>query len=109
MQAHSHDFSETGWPFDVPVSTAAFCTTRVARENFPILLVSHDENGDWQFLDDTTDEPEGCTLLCLGCAFELDRTLAGIADLPVGWVAWRSSIGEPWQRDQHPDGGQAAQ
>jgi hypothetical protein len=96
MPEHTHVFSD--WPFNVPVDTASFCTEKVARLKFPVLQVSHDTNGDWQFLDATTDEPDECMLLCLGCVFENDRTLAELSDLPLGWSAFRTEIGAEWER-----------
>ena len=100
LTAHAHRFDH--WPFACPVSTAAFTTARVARENFPVLQVAHDSNGDWQFLDATTDDPGECIMLCLGCAFERDASLAEISDLPHGWGAFRQAVGAPWERWQTP-------
>lgn len=70
----------------------------MAREGHVVRLVSHDADGDWQFLDATTDEPGECVMLCLGCVFERDPTLAQIADLPRGWSAFRAEAGAPWER-----------
>jgi hypothetical protein len=100
VTAHIHSFDH--WPFPCPVSTAAFTTAKVAREHFPILQVAHDSNGDWQFLDATTDEPGECVMLCLGCVFERDASLAHISDLPHGWGAFREAPGGPWERWQNP-------
>lgn len=100
MAEHTHDFSH--WPFADPVNTTTFCTKLVARRDFPVLLVSHDWDGDWQFLDATSDDPGEPVILCLGCVFENDQTLAEIADLPVGWSAWRDYVGGPWEREENP-------
>jgi hypothetical protein len=70
----------------------------VAREGFDVLLVAHDFNGDWQFLDDTTDEPGECVMLCLGCIFEKHPDMAAIADLPRGWGAGRKAVDAEWER-----------
>ena len=58
----------------------------------------HNLNGDWQFLDGTTDEPGECVMLCLGCIFEKHADMATIADLPRGWGACRDVTGAKWQR-----------
>lgn len=108
MTAHTHDFPD--WPFPDPISTAAFCTGKVAREDFDVLRVAHDFNGDWQFLDGTTDEPGECVMLCLGCIFENHADMAAIADLPRGWGACRDVSGAEWERweldpeDEQDDG-----
>lgn len=98
MSTHTHSFAN--WPFADPVSTGAFCTALVAREHYPALRVVHDHDGDWQFLDATTDDPGEPVLLCLGCVFESDPTLAEIADLPRGWAACREQPGAAWERWQ---------
>jgi hypothetical protein len=96
MSDHSHDFSN--WPFPDPISTAAFCTDKVAREDFDVLRVVHDFDGDWQFLDDTKDELGECVLLCLCCVLERHADIAAIADLPRGWGACRKAAGAEWER-----------
>lgn len=96
MPQHTHKFKE--WPFQSAVDTLTFCTAKVAHEGFPVLHVSHDHNGDWQFLDATTDVPGECVLLCFGCVYENDRSLADISDLPHGWSAYREETGSDWER-----------
>lgn len=98
MSTHTHTFSD--WPFADSVSAASFCTTRVVHEHYPVLQVAHDYNGDWQFLDATTDDLGEPVMLCLGCVFERDPTLAEIADLPLGWGAFRAHSGAVWERWQ---------
>jgi hypothetical protein len=102
MNSHEHGFRLEDWPFAVPIATATYCTGRVAKDRMPILHVSHDDEGDWQFLDGTTEEPEDCTLLCFGCVFEMDSRVGELADLPRGWMAWRDSPGHPWHRYERP-------
>jgi hypothetical protein len=102
MNSHTHNFAESEWPFNEPINTGTYCTGRVAKQGFSILHVSHDEDGDWQFLDGTTQEAEECTLLCFGCIFERDRTIGSLADLPRGWMAWRDSPDHKWERYKAP-------
>ena len=98
MDSHQHLFSLADWPFPDVVNTASFTTDGVLNNGRPILTVSHDEDGDWQFLCDTPDDNRKGLLVCLGCMLELDPSLVLVADLPQGWVAWRDSPGGPWQR-----------
>jgi hypothetical protein len=102
MAAHHHNFSAGEWPFTEPHNVAVFSTTRVIRENYPILLVSHDDDGEWQFLCGTTNDSKDCLIVCLGCAFERDRSIGELADLPEGWQAWRDNPQSPWQRGPNP-------
>ena len=100
MSGHAHTFPH--WTFKDAMNTVGFSTARVAHDGFPVLQVAHDANGDWQFLDATTDDPGECILLCLGCIFERDPTLADISDLPRGWGAFRLEVGAAWERWEHP-------
>lgn len=103
VKAHRHSFPDSEWPFSDPQNAAAFSTTKVFQENFPILLASHDVNGDWQFLCNTTLDPKNMFVACLGCAFERDKTIAELADLPRGWLATREHVGGPWIREELTD------
>lgn len=98
---HAHNFPD--WPFADSTSAAAFTTRPVLEQGFPVLLVSHDPEGDWQFLCGTTTELEDCKLVCLGCAFQRDPTLAEVADLPLGWMAEREVVGGAWERFLGPE------
>lgn len=104
VSEHPHSFPPSEWPFPDPINTAAFTTTRVLRDGYPVLLVSHDQDGDWQFMCTTTNDSADAEIVCLGCAYERDRTVAEVADLPPGWQAWRDSVGGPWERvPREPD------
>jgi hypothetical protein len=94
---------KTDWHFPDSRDLTAFTTTRVAFENLPVLLVTHDIEGDWQFLCGTTGEPEHCLVASLGCAVDRDPSLKDLADLPLGWRAWRDAIYSPWQREPKQD------
>jgi hypothetical protein len=95
---HAHKFSKEEWPFEDSENTATLSTTKVMKEGFPVLLITHDEEGGWQILCDTTNDPKDALLVCQGCAFEKDRTIGELADLPFGWEARRKSKDSPWIR-----------
>jgi hypothetical protein len=97
VDPHAHSFALSEWPFSEPVNTLAYTTSRALRDGQPFLLVSHDHDGDWQFLcGDVADEEEGL-IICLGCAYTQDKSLAKLAKLPAGWQAIRSSPADPWE------------
>ena len=103
-ETHTHRFDPSEWPFADPMNTTAFSTSRVFGDNFPILLVTHDVEGDWQILCGTTNDPADALVVCLGCAYERDRTIGALADLPRGWMAWRDTADAPWIRgSKEPD------
>ncbi|QYY36285.1 DUF2185 domain-containing protein [Ruficoccus sp. ZRK36] len=66
----------------------------------PILLVCHDEDdGAWQFLDDTELDADQAMLVSLHEVFNVDSTIADLANLPLGGKAWRSTPNDPWHKD----------
>jgi len=106
VEEHPHAFSQSDWPFSEPTNTMAFTTRPVLNDGHPVLLVSHDQDGDWQFMCTTTNDSADGLIVCLGCAYQRDSTLAEVADLPVGWQAWRDYVGGPWDkvpREPDPD------
>lgn len=98
---HDHDFSETDWPFDVPVNSASFTTRHVIEGTLPILEVYHDHDGEWQFMCGTTSASADGKLVCLGCMIGRDPSLLDLADMPPGWCAYRASPQDAWSREPY--------
>ena len=89
----------SNWPFEDPTNTAAITTRSVMEQGAPILLVTHDlEDGGWQFLCGTTEDPTEARVVGLGRICARDPSLLELADLPEGWRAWRTDVMAPWQR-----------
>lgn len=99
--SHSHKF--VSWPFQEAVNTAVFTTRQILEGWQPVVEVYHDHDGDWQFLCGTTPERADIRLVCMGCLFERDPTLAALADLPTGWCATRASLQGEWRREAFED------
>jgi hypothetical protein len=102
IRPHAHSFAAAQWPFADPVNTTAF-TTAAVEQGLPILLVVHDHDGDWQFLDDAVDDDGEGLPVCLGCVFDRDRSLAQLAKMPRGWLASRGSPAAAWELESFPD------
>jgi hypothetical protein len=102
MSAHSHSF-DGRWPFPQPEDTLAFCCEHVFQRERPILSVSHDHDGDWQFLCGDSHAGGKPRIICMGCALARDGTLAAVADLPIGWGADRQFSGALWTREANPE------
>jgi hypothetical protein len=100
VQPHPHEFSDDEWPFADPVNALAISTRQVFRSGRQIRRVSHDFDGDWQVLCGTTTKTEDAIVVCLGCAFQHDRSIGELAQLPRGWTAWRDHIGAKWELEQ---------
>jgi hypothetical protein len=89
----------TDWAFEDRPNTAALTTVKVLDREAPILLVTHDEDdGGWQFLCGTTNDDADARIVGLGTIVKLDATVNEVADIPMGWRAWRDSAHGPWQR-----------
>jgi hypothetical protein len=87
------------WPFDDSPSRAVITLKRILQAEQPIRYVSHDaDDGGWQFLDGGDVHDEDATLVGLGTILRFDPIVGELADLPLGWYAWRSTVDEPWQR-----------
>jgi len=89
----------TDWLFDQAPNVAALTTRQVLDEELPILVVIHyAEDHSWAFLCGTTAAESDGRVIGMRSAIRLDPTLSTIADLPPGWKATRTSVGEPWHR-----------
>ena len=90
------------WPFHEGRNRQCFTTRRVL-DGLPILLVTHDQDGDWQFLCGTTNDTKDCANVSLAGILGRDGTLVEVADLPAGWSAERPKIGGTWVRSEDRD------
>ena len=91
------------WPFEDTPNTASITTVNVLAGTHPILLVTHDaDDGSWQFLCGTTAASDDGRVVGLGSMVARDPSLAELADLPLGWRAWREAPAMPWNREPDP-------
>ncbi|MDQ0110683.1 hypothetical protein [Paenibacillus harenae] len=85
---------------DLP-NTMVLTTKDVIENKRGILFVSHDaDDGMWQFHSGTDVNMEDAMLVALEEIVELDPTITAVADLALGWVAWRDDKLSPWKREQ---------
>jgi hypothetical protein len=92
-------------PLDIAVTTVA----EVASGERPVLLVTRDEGvggglGGWQFLDGMDLAGRSAVAIAKPELLALDPSLAEVKDLPVGWSARRTAIGQPWARERSSGG-----
>jgi hypothetical protein len=89
------------WPFEDPPNVASITTRPVIDGSSWIALVSHDEDdGGWQFIGPEGPNEDQAMVVGLGSVLKRDASIAELADLPLGWQAWRDGPDEPWQRSQ---------
>jgi hypothetical protein len=88
-------------PFRDPPNVAVIASRKIVDGSDWIAHVFHDaDDGGWQF---HTSEPgpsheSDAVVVSLGEIVGLDESVAALADLPLGWHAWRESEDAPWQR-----------
>jgi hypothetical protein len=87
-----------GWPFHEGKNRAVFTTRQVLESGKPVVLVTHDADGDWQFLCGTTNAAEDGRIVALKEMAEKSPSIFELVDLPRGWQAIRESPDRPWQR-----------
>ena len=91
------------WPFSDPPEVTVFTSRDIVERGNWIHFVGHDaDDGAWQFLS-INGAPESeldARLMLLRNIVELDPTLREVADLPLGWIAWRNAKGAEWKRRQ---------
>jgi hypothetical protein len=91
----------TPWPFDEPENILAFTSRDVVDLGKWIHYVSHDEDdGAWKFhsIGGAPKAKSDARLVLLKNIVERDPTVAELADLPCGWIAWRDTEEAEWQR-----------
>ena len=77
----------TFFPFSDPPDTACFTCCHVLDEHRPILYVSHDEDGCWQFLCGESHTLEDARIVSLADILQIDGSVADLADLDRGEYA----------------------
>ena len=93
-------YDPSAWQYQEGSNRHVFTTKPVIHGGLPILLVSHETDGDWQFLCGTTNNLDDAAVVSLGCILERDQTLLELADLPEGWEAKRKKSGGTWKRER---------
>ena len=90
------------WPFEDSKHVAVITVRQIIKDGQPILYVSHDTEG-WQFLPGTQVSTQDAMVVALTNVVNRDESLGQLADLPLGWVAYRASSDDVWVRHPRPD------
>jgi len=79
-------------------NTACFSCNHILDEKKPILYVSHDSEGDWQFLcGESGHKEENAKIISLKSATELDQSLNDLFEMPKGVGAERKAKDDKWK------------
>lgn len=85
-----------GFKFAEPRNLGVITTRQWLEQKKPILQVTHDEDGDWQFLTGDQQGPEDGRLVALEQLTLADPTLNEVFGLDYGESATRNAIGGAW-------------
>lgn len=92
------------WRFDQPPNCAVFTLRSIVKGGAPVLHVTHDaDDHGWQFLGIETPAESDAMIIGLAEMLAIDPSLEALANLPVGWHAWRKHVGDTWIREPHDD------
>jgi hypothetical protein len=81
-----------------PAELGAVVQKTVADGSMPALIVIHDDDNEWLIGDGVNPPlPEACGIYHIAHVVDRDRTLLGLAALPIGYAAERDSPKDPWQ------------
>jgi hypothetical protein len=89
------------WMFKDPPNVAVIANRKIVTAEDWIAGVSHDlDDGGWQFQSNSaiSADADDAVVVSLRTIVELDETISELADLPLGWHAWRESKSSAWKR-----------
>lgn len=84
------------FPFDDASDTACFTCCHILDEHKPILYVSHDEDGYWQFLCGENHTVEDARIISLSKILEIDGSMSSLAKLDYGQYAEAENEESDW-------------
>lgn len=75
------------FPFSDSPDTACFTCCHVLNKEKPILYVSHDEDGYWQFLCNGDHTENDARIVSLNEILEIDKSISDLAEMDYGYYA----------------------
>jgi hypothetical protein len=79
-----------------PLTKIVFITSRILAGLSDILVVSHSEDGEWQFLDNALVDAHDVTAIELSAVLQRDDTVQQALGIQKGMIARRSAAGARW-------------
>ena len=87
------------FPFKETPQTACITCSHILEEDKPILHITHDDDGYWQFLCVRDHESDSARLVALGEVYKLDNTIGKVSNLGFNMSANRSAKDNEWVID----------
>lgn len=100
VEAHPHTYDKNSWPFSFEDNVGAVTTKFVMSGEHPIVEVLHWDDGDWQFMCNTTDNADDGMVVCMGCLFEKFPWISKFQDLKPGFVAFLNEESGEWLTEE---------
>lgn len=92
------------WPFHDPPHSLAITVQQVVRDGVWIHCAYHAKDGCWEFVGLDVPEENDTIIVSLEEITVIDPAIMELADLPLGWHAWRDRSDQLWQRaEKFPD------
>ncbi|MFG2722583.1 hypothetical protein ACGFW5_30450 [Streptomyces sp. NPDC048416] len=91
------------FPFEsdrFPPELGAVVQRSIVKGEKPARVVIHDDENDWLVSDGIGDPNGDSVLFHIAHLADRDPAIAELASLPIGYVAFRSSVRESWQIDR---------
>ena len=84
------------FPFSDTPDTACFTCRHVLEQHRPILYVSHDEDGYWQFLCGGSHTEADVKIVSLAEILKIDSSVAALVELDYGECAEAENEDSDW-------------
>jgi hypothetical protein len=97
---HNHNFDTNSWPFDCPIETDIVTTKFVYEVSAPIVQVLRYLDGGWQFMCNTTEDPNDGLVLCLGCLYEKHPEIIKFSKLQLGYEMYQAGLFKKWKTER---------
>lgn len=96
--------SNKPWSFEDPPNTAVFTSVTILDDRDWVHYVTHDdEDGAWQFHGNSGPTAmKDAAVIGLGHMLKIEPRIEELADLPLGWHAWRDNREASWSRAPNP-------
>lgn len=89
--------------FKDSTNTAVITLKKIINRKEFIGYITHDiKDRSWQFLDkkNTIKNINESAVVSLQEIIDIDSSILEIADLPLGWCAWRDTASLSWQKSK---------
>jgi hypothetical protein len=99
-------FRDLPFPFEgdrFPDNLGAVVQRTVLSGEMPALEVIHTADNAWLVGDGVNDPNErgACVVACIWHVIEFNSSVASLARLPPGFIAWRDAPGVAWRTEEH--------